>query len=241
MQARQEWELGKDFLPQCCFWLITVKLHSFVNYCKQNKIITGETYPWENTEDMDEPSYPLKFLLSLHCVPQKTPFFPLFFSSCSNVLFRHPHWNIHSDFYSLENSTAPEHITLCEFGPFLPARITWHLKCRHDTKLLAHQNLLGRFLSSFTVSPKCFLLLFFSEHEFSANEKVPCWQACEILCLSKEHTGSQADGNLYIQLYLNVSIPSYKGITHPKGSGCSGSKVHRVLHLPCSDAPCIAI
>lgn len=43
--------------------------------------------------------------------------------------------------------------------------------------------------------------------------------------------------NLYVQLYLSVSMPSYKGITHSKGSGHSGSKAHRILILPCSDAP----
>lgn len=44
------------------------------------------------------------------------------------TLFRYHPWNIHSDLYSLENSTASEHITMCEFKPVLLSRITWHLE-----------------------------------------------------------------------------------------------------------------
>lgn len=67
---------------------------------------------------MDEPRYSLKCLLYLLCVPHKSPLLFFFFS---------PFVNIHSDLYSLDNSTASERVTISEFKPFLPSRITWHL------------------------------------------------------------------------------------------------------------------
>lgn len=147
------------------------------------------------------------------------------------TLFRYPHWNINSDFYSLENPTASRHITICEFRPFLPARITWHLE-NIATKRSPWCTKIYLEIFDILYSPYQILSpLPFFKYEFTTNED--CSADRPMKCSASQKKKPQNPQKAHRQAnrweflpsaLLSVLILSCKGITPQEEEGAQGLK-----------------